>query len=133
MLKSYTNRLFLSCPIIYRSRHENGSIIKLEGIACGQGWFSLLDKLSKDIEAIANQMSVAGYADEELPIALQVKEKFGGLRFYMANQTSDIRALIEKAQQASFSICEVCGEDAKGFNDEGWYRTVCESCKAKKQ
>ena len=50
---------------------------------------------------------------------IQVKQKFGGLKFYMANQTGEIRALL----QASFLICEVCGQHGKGFNDDGWYRT----------
>lgn len=133
MLKSYTNRLFLRFPIIYRGRHDKSSIIMQEEIACGDGWFNLLTQLSRDIEAIANQMKMAGYDDDELPIALQVKEKFGGLRFYMANETSEIRVLIEQAQRTSFLLCEMCGEDGKGFDDDGWRRTVCEACKGKEE
>lgn len=99
MLKSYTNRLFLGFPIIYRGRHDKSSIIMQEEIACGDGWFSLITQLSRDIETIANQMKMAGYDDDELPIVLQIKEKLGGLRFYMANETSEIRVLIEEAQR----------------------------------
>lgn len=78
-------------------------------------------------------MRADGYDDDKLPKVLQIKEKFGGLRFYMANETSEIRVLIEEAQRTSFLLCEVCGQDGKGFNDDGWYRTVCEACKGKEE
>jgi hypothetical protein len=41
------------------------------GIECGDGWFDLLWKLCQDIEEL-------GYCGQ----IIQIKEKFGGLRFY---------------------------------------------------
>jgi len=45
------------------------------GMSCGDGWFQLIDKLCEDI------INIIGDETIEV-IALQVKEKFGGLRFY---------------------------------------------------
>jgi len=45
------------------------------GIDCGDGWFSLLDKMCKDVTELSNGKDIQ-------VIATQVKEKFGGLRFY---------------------------------------------------
>jgi len=43
------------------------------GFSCGDGWFSILTELSEKIDAIDKKNVV---------VADQVKEKFGGLRFY---------------------------------------------------
>ena len=40
----------------------------------------------------------------------QVKEKFGGLCFYIEGGNEAIFALIETAELESFHICEVCGQ-----------------------
>lgn len=45
------------------------------GMTCGNGWYKLIDNLCQDI------MDLIGDNDIEV-IAEQVKEKFGGLRFY---------------------------------------------------
>ena len=45
------------------------------GIECGDGWFSLLNKMCQDITELSKGKDIQ-------VIAHQVKEKFGGLRFY---------------------------------------------------
>lgn len=130
--KSHFTRLYLHFPIIYRGHHERRYPLNKEGMACGNGWFNLIYKLSRDIETIAKQLSADGSDENKLPKVIQVKQKFGGLRLYMVNQTRVISALIEEAQKASFEICETCGQPGKAFSDDGWFRTVCESCKANK-
>jgi predicted RNA-binding Zn-ribbon protein involved in translation (DUF1610 family) len=42
----------------------------------------------------------------------QIKEKFGGLRFYVSyvNITEEMKKTIAAAEQASYAICPVCGE-----------------------
>jgi hypothetical protein len=55
----------------------------------------------------------------------QVKEKFGGLRFYMNQETPYISGAIALAENMSFHICERCGE--KGSRRSGgWVVTLCE-------
>lgn len=66
--------------------------------------------------------------DAHIPRASQVKEKFGGLRFYMTMATDEMFDFIEEAESKSTTICEVCGEPGKTFND-GWMVTLCENHK----
>ncbi len=61
------------------------------------------------------------------PKASQVKEKYGGLRFYMTCGTDEIFDLIEEAEALSYKTCEECGEPGEERNT-GWIRTLCDTC-----
>lgn len=59
------------------------------------------------------------------PCASQVKEKFGGLRFYMDHGTQKMRALVNQAELDSNTTCEECG--AQGVaRRSGWIKTLCD-------
>ena len=58
-------------------------------------------------------------------IAIQVKEKFGGLRFYYSGGDDYIRGIVSMAECMSYRTCEVCGSPGTS-NNEGWIRTLCE-------
>ena len=69
----------------------------------------------------------AGYA------LLQVKEKFGGLRYY-TQESDDLTvegrercaALIDEAERRSASTCETCGGSGSlHTNARRWFRTLC--------
>lgn len=64
--------------------------------------------------------------DEEhkVPVASQVKEKFGGLRFYIDGGDDTHYALINFAESLSYNTCEVCGKSGKA-NRDGWITTRC--------
>lgn len=61
---------------------------------------------------------------------LQIKEKFGGLRFYVgevpANLYFRVNNAISLAEAASFATCEECGEPGKRRGG-GWIRTLCDA------
>ena len=69
--------------------------------------------------------------------AVQVKEKYGTLRFYLneypANKTVDakVRAYINFAESISACTCEMCGVPAKQKTG-GWIKTICEPCEEKR-
>jgi len=76
---------------------------ELEYFECGDEWFETIYKLSGDLCALADR----GYEPDDLcfegpdgfyPTATQVKEKFGGLRFYAAAISKEMRELIEQAE-----------------------------------
>lgn len=64
------------------------------------------------------------------PRAVQVKEKFGGLRFYMSSTNDEIRDLVSNVEALSFKTCEDCGSPGT-LRQTGWYRTLCDSCEEK--
>ena len=55
----------------------------------------------------------------------QVKEKFGGLRFYVSASSTDRDRLIEAAEALSCYTCEQCGKPGQRRSG-GWIRTLCE-------
>jgi hypothetical protein len=81
----------------------------------GSGWNLLIKNLIQDL-------IILGW-DKEV---IQVKEKFGGLRFYINEGTSEIHQRIAKAEIESMKICEITGKLGKLRTDIGWYRTLCD-------
>ena len=66
--------------------------------------------------------------DEEtlkVPVAVQVKEKFGGLRFYVQAATDKHYQYISFAESMSYRTCESCGAAGKTYTD-GWHTTLCD-------
>jgi hypothetical protein len=69
--------------------------------------------------------------DEEevkIPVVTQVKEKYGGLRFYVNSATDEQYALIQFAESMSYRTCEVCGDRGRS-NSGGWVRVRCKKHK----
>lgn len=123
-----------------------------------QEWNSMINKaLAGDITELEERFK--GYIDPEermretleqglrevrpvIPqvVAVQVKEKFGTLRFYVEGGDEYIRGLISMAESMSGVTCEKCGDSAqtnwpKGKNGGigGWVHTFCERHEAEYQ
>ena len=76
MNRENTNNLWEKYPIIFSGRYLSlqESLIPF-GFECGDGWYNLIDELCEDITTLIGDKDIT-------VIAIQVKEKFGGLRFY---------------------------------------------------
>lgn len=62
---------------------------------------------------------------------VQIKEKFGGLRFYYDGMPSaELFKQIEAAEDASVRICESCGKPGqiKVNSRSTWLKCTCEDC-----
>ena len=62
---------------------------------------------------------------EKVPTVVQVKEKFGTLRFYIQAGTDEHDNYISFAESMSARTCETCGKPGKTLG-RGWYYTSCE-------
>lgn len=58
-------------------------------------------------------------------VADQVKEKYGGLRYYFHGGDDYIEGAVALAEAMGEIVCEVCGAPGKVCG-AGWLRTVCE-------
>lgn len=87
------------------------------GFECSDGWFELLWSLCEDIDKMDKP--------EDFEV-VQVKEKFGSLRFYTNNTTDEIYQRIKEADKQSEKICEVCGKEGKMRADMSWITTLCD-------
>jgi len=98
------------------------------GFECGDGWFTLLDQLMHSIEWHLDP-SHTWPRKERLPFQIvQVKEKFGGLRFYFHGGDDYIHGMVSFAEALSYKICEHCGSTNNVTQTEGWIITLCEDC-----
>ena len=106
--------IILKCPNVFR---------KNKYIEFNEGWKDLILEASLSIENIIVNKFPKDLIEEIY--ATQVKEKFGGLRFYMTYYDDDIDAIIKKAETKSTSTCEVCGNLASRKVNGGWIQTLC--------
>ena len=82
---------------------------------CGKGWYPLIKELIEDLIAMGWDKKIC-----------QVKEKFGGLRFYINSGSDEIHDRISKAENDSYEICEITGKPGKLRQDLGWWKTLCD-------
>lgn len=92
------------------------------GFCHGNGWFDILWRLGEDLEPLVNEFEKeTGHRFE----VVQVKEKFGGLRFYVREGNNAIRQRIGAAALESLETCEVCGKPGQR-RGVGWIRAFCD-------
>jgi hypothetical protein len=99
------------------SRHS----MQLWGFEVGDGWYNIIEKLFLGIEEEMKSWPDAQILSFEVQ---QVKEKFGGLRFYYSGYTPEIGLLVDKAEEECFHTCEVCGERGK-LRHGSWIKVLC--------
>lgn len=89
------------------------------GFECGDGWFELLIELSGKIYSyLAKKNQLKDF------YILQVKEKFGTLRYYTSWEDKVITKYIQDAENKSAKTCETCGAKGKLYT-KGWCVTLC--------
>lgn len=120
-------QLFDKYPKIFRQKDlDMKQTAMCWGIECRDGWYDLIDMLCHMLQFHTDQNH---HPQVE---ATQVKEKWGGLRFYTNSNDDYQEGLIDFAEAMSYKICEVCGsnKDVK-TEGKGWIQTLCEDCKNK--
>lgn len=140
-------------PDIYRERKLGADKSCMAwGFCVGPGWHSLLYELSCKL---ARLQELTGHKI----VALQIKEKFAGLRFYYkfenkessmvvdflgtgqavqmdSPETIDMQLfddIIQIVSEKSFYTCEECGQRGKGRSFGNWISTLCPLHSAKKK
>lgn len=90
------------------------------------GWVGIVDDLIADLLELGWDGKIG-----------QVKEKFGGLRFYIDSIMEDpdlheaIYDRISKAEIESQKTCQDCGEPGKAVEVKFWWTTLCPKCQTK--
>lgn len=94
------------------------------GFECGDGWFELLKDLITELKVLCEK---EGYETK----VTQVKEKFGGLRFYVHCEPDAVSKLIRKAEKRAEKTCELCGKEGKIVPvrpGSYWVACLCPQC-----
>jgi hypothetical protein len=124
------------------------------GFEINDGWYSIIDSACRliqghiDHSAQSREWTIEhnrkidedpsykdrrGVAYEKRPVseiieqvvAVQVKEKFGTLRFYCNGGDLYTQGVLEMAEAMSSVTCERCGAPAK-IRGGSWHRTLCD-------
>ena len=143
------NALCAKYPSIFREvGGEPNQTCMAFGIECGNGWHDLIDLLC---DSITHHVESANQLYPQLKfavVAAQIKEKYGGLRFYVdyvydhellqdadamkrINKHIDtITGMIHMVERMSIRTCETCGGKCKPDLQSPFPRAECEACDA---
>lgn len=134
MGKSLEKKLAEEFPFMQR-KNDNANLYDKWGCACEDGWYELIHSLCTEV--------ASAFAERNLPVDFQVhqvKQKLGKLHFYFGLEDGVdrltpgytahpmyecINEIVEKYEQESESVCEVCGEAGRLRRDLP-VRTLCE-------
>jgi hypothetical protein len=108
------------------------------GFACGEGWWPILEALCVNIQGHIDwknktraRLLEDNPYEHEIPdevaqvIVRQIKEKFGGLRFYYNGGDDEISGMVRMAEAWANRSCETCGAPATK-QTTGWIKNVCD-------
>jgi len=137
-------------PKIFRDRYGNmKETLMCWGFEHGDGWYQILDSLCGQIQHYIdwshknykwdlewNEKNPYETREVRHPIpqvvAVQVKEKFGGLRFYYDGGDDHISGMVRMAESWAANTCERCGKLGK-IRSGGWIKTLCDEHEAERQ
>tara|TARA_Y100000034_G_scaffold137014_1_gene218482 strand:- start:32596 stop:33000 length:405 start_codon:yes stop_codon:yes gene_type:complete len=127
MKKELDNELCEKYPKIFKDRNES----KMKTLMCWgfpkDGWFHIIDKLCQHIQFHTDNNIPESKRESLQPVAVQVKEKFGTLRFYITGGDEYTDGMITMAEAMSEITCEECGMPGT-LRKSGWWRTRCDKC-----
>jgi len=123
MTNEKTQYLFNTYPEIFAGKDEPiTQNLMAFGFECSDGWFEVINNLCSKI------MEHCKINNISIPKALQVKEKYASLRFYVVSADDTVYNLIDNAEEQSEKTCEVCGVSGIKRNFSGWFQTLCNQC-----
>jgi Fe-S-cluster containining protein len=151
MKKELDEQLVKKYPLIFKNRYGDvKETLMCWGFECGNGWYQILDSLCANIQhhidwkekqrqwTITFNSKAALEEMKEVPdaiaqvVAVQVKEKFGGLRFYYDGGDDQISGMVRMAESWAANTCETCGAPGKSRNG-GWIKTLCDNHEEERQ
>ena len=101
------------------------------GFAVGTGWWPIIETLCSNIQSHIDWKVKQGKDIAQVEVE-QIKEKFGGLRFYYSGGDDEISGMVRMAEAWADIACEECGAAGKRRSG-GWIRTLCDHHEAERQ
>lgn len=89
------------------------------GLGVGDGWFNIIDLLCTGLQNATDDRGAPQV------VARQIKEKFGGLRFYVDDHSTEQGVLIDQAELMAQRTCEICGGPGERVSLDGWIVATC--------
>ena len=109
------------------------------GVEVGAGWWPIIESLCQHIQTHidwcnnrAEKYPDLCYRSVDQVVITQIKEKFGGLRFYYDGGNDIIAGMVTMAESWADHTCEVCGTPGERRTG-GWISTLCDVHEADRQ
>lgn len=101
------------------------------GIAVGEGWWPIVESLCSRIQHYLNWINKNHEKHPVVPqvVVTQIKEKFGGFRFYYDGGDDKIQGMVSMAEAWADHSCEKCGSPGSS-GGRGWIQTLCPTHRA---
>lgn len=101
------------------------------GFDVGEGWYDIVETLCSHIQ---RHIDWKNEHNEPVPqvVVNQIKEKFGGLRFYYNGGDDTVHGMVHIAEAWASHSCETCGDKGKRRGG-GWIRTLCDKHEEERQ
>ena len=111
--------------------HDHFTHVEGAHLGTGIGWYNLIYTLTNCIDRRLEHLNKDG--GNRKVIISQIKEKFGGLRYYADGDIDEqMDGMIDFAESLSYTICEECGASGK-LRSGGWLRTLCDKHEEERQ
>jgi len=94
------------------------------GFCVDEGWWPILESLCGQIQHHLDWKNRQSEVVVQVKVA-QIKEKFGGLRFYYDGGDDAIDGMVRMAESWAAHSCETCGALGER-RDGGWIKTLCD-------
>ena len=98
------------------------------GLWVGKGWQPIVMALCANIQWHIDHSNTP----VEQVVVTQIKEKFGGLRFYYDGGNQYISGLVSLAETWADHTCEMCGDKGTARRG-GWIKTLCDHHEIERQ
>jgi hypothetical protein len=121
--EAFVKRLEETYPKMFANRYG--------GVAVGTGWWPIIESLCANIQSHIDWRVKQGQDISQVEVE-QIKEKFGGLRFYYSGGDDEISGMVRMAEAWAGVACEECGA-AGTRRSGGWIRTLCDHHEAERQ
>ena len=148
MEKITTDALIAKYPKIFKPYDGNPGDVNWHGVP--EGWLSTIDDLCGSIQHyidyvtryVPNPDYIEGSEYDRNDITThkliskhpnqvtctQIKEKFGGLRFYENGADNVVDGMIKMADFICSNTCQECGSRNDLGQTKGWIATMCRNC-----
>jgi hypothetical protein len=119
-MMNWIDKLSIDYPLMFTDRFALPAV--------GNGWKDIIIGMCRDIAAIDKDSIVR---------VLQVKEKFGGLRFYYGVEGGyegnkdlwkEVEKIVRAGEAEAYKTCEYCGIQPATQTKSMWIKTLCEPC-----
>lgn len=124
-----TEEIITKYPKIFQDYVGNPGKVNWYGVP--NGWLPVIDKLCGAIQNYIDnttRYTNDGPVKPEQITCIQMKEKFGGLRFYANNTDDTIEGMITMAEYMCSNTCDECGSEEDMGVTSGWISVKCRTC-----